>query len=183
MRDVVALGEVEGEGPAPAVALDPARAVALLPYSSGTTGLPKGVMLTHANLVVAVGQARSTLKLQPRDTLIAVAPFAHVMGFVGHARPARWRSGATVVTVPRFGFEPFVELIERHRATVLIGPPPVIAALAGHPAVDAHDLSSLELVVCGRRAGARARSRGRWASACPASSSASATGSRRPPRR
>ena len=56
--------------------------MALLPYSSGTTGLPKGVMLTHANLVVAVAQARATLKLGPRDTLVAIAPFAHVMGFV-----------------------------------------------------------------------------------------------------
>ncbi len=64
-REVVALGEIEGDGPAPEVALDPARAVALLPYSSGTTGLPKGVMLTHANLVAAVGQVRATLKLRP----------------------------------------------------------------------------------------------------------------------
>ena len=82
MREVVALDEIEGDGPAPAVALDPARAVALLPYSSGTTGLPKGVMLTHANLVAAVAQVRAALKLGPRDTVVAVAPFAHVMGFV-----------------------------------------------------------------------------------------------------
>ena len=58
MREVIALGDVEGDGAPPAVDLDPATAVALLPYSSGTTGLPKGVMLTHANLVVAVAQAR-----------------------------------------------------------------------------------------------------------------------------
>ena len=147
-REVVVLGEIEGEGPAPEVALDPARAVALLPYSSGTTGLPKGVMLTHANLAAAVGQARATLKLGPRDTIVAIAPFAHVMGFVVTLANAL-SAGATVVTLPSFGFDAFVELIERHRATVLVGPPPMMAALAGHPAADAHDLSSLELIVSG----------------------------------
>src|SRR6478735_6675736 len=74
--------ELARKGARTAVDLDPATAVALLPYSSGTTGLPKGVMLTHANVVVAIAQARAGLKLGPRDTVVAVAPFAHVMGFV-----------------------------------------------------------------------------------------------------
>ena len=148
VREVIALDDVEGDGAPPAVDLDPATAVALLPYSSGTTGLPKGVMLTHANVVVAIAQARAGLKLGPRDTVAAVAPFAHVMGFVITLTNAL-TSGATVVTLPRFAFEPFLELVERHRATVVIVAPPVMAALAGHPAVGARDLSSLELVVAG----------------------------------
>jgi len=148
VREVIALDDVEGEGAPPGVDLDPATAVALLPYSSGTTGLPKGVMLTHANVVVAIAQARAGLKLGPRDTVVAVAPFAHVMGFVITLTNAL-TSGATVVTLPRFAFEPFLELVERHRATVVIVAPLVMAALAGHPAVGARDLSSLELVVAG----------------------------------
>ena len=148
MRAVVALDDVERDGPAPAVALDPSRAIALLPYSSGTTGLPKGVMLTHANVAVAVAQARAAFKLGPRDTIVAVAPFAHVMGFVITLGTAL-SSGATLVTLPRFAFEPCLELVERHRATVLIVPPPVMAALAGHPAVDAHDLSRSSSIVAG----------------------------------
>jgi acyl-CoA synthetase (AMP-forming)/AMP-acid ligase II len=73
--EVVVLGEADGatpiaallatDAPAPDVALDPDTAVALLPYSSGTTGLPKGVMLTHANLVTTVRQMNSGLRLTP----------------------------------------------------------------------------------------------------------------------
>jgi acyl-CoA synthetase (AMP-forming)/AMP-acid ligase II len=147
LREVVALDAVEGEGAAPR-ALASARAVALLPYSSGTTGLPKGVMLTHANLVVGTAQACAGLKLTPRDTVVAVAPFAHVMGFVITLATAL-TSGATLVTLPHFAFEPYLELVDRHRATVLIVPPPVMAGLARHPAVDARALSSVELVVSG----------------------------------
>jgi acyl-CoA synthetase (AMP-forming)/AMP-acid ligase II len=147
VREVLALDAVEGEGPAPAVAVD-AATVALLPYSSGTTGLPKGVMLTHANLVVAVGQARGALRLRPRDAVFAVAPFSHVMGFVITLCTAL-TAGASVITVPRFEFEPFLDLVERHRATTLIVPPPVMAGLAAHPAVDARDLSAVELIVSG----------------------------------
>ena len=146
--DVVALDELLAPaGPLPPPALD-SRAVALLPYSSGTTGLPKGVMLTHANLAVAVRQIRGALKLTARDTVVAVAPFAHVMGFVV-SLAAPLSAGATVVTMPRFALEPYLALVERHRATVLVVPPPIMNALAREPAVAAHDLSSVELVVSG----------------------------------
>ncbi|HEY7620818.1 MAG TPA: AMP-binding protein [Solirubrobacteraceae bacterium] len=140
-------GLLTAPGPAPDVASDES-AVALLPYSSGTTGLPRGVMLTHRNVVAAVRQIVRALKLTPDDTLIAVAPFAHVMGFVVSAAAAL-TTGAKVVSMPRFDFEAFLALVERHRATVLIVPPPVMNALARHPAVATRDLSSVGLVVSG----------------------------------
>jgi acyl-CoA synthetase (AMP-forming)/AMP-acid ligase II len=70
------------------------------------------------------------------------------MGFVV-TLAAPLAAGATVVTFPRFDFEAMLGAIERHRITVLVVPPPVMLALARHPAVAAHDLSSLELVISG----------------------------------
>jgi acyl-CoA synthetase (AMP-forming)/AMP-acid ligase II len=156
--EVVVIGQADGatpiaallagDAPAPDPALDPGTAVALLPYSSGTTGLPKGVMLTHANLVTTLRQINRGLRLDRRDAVLAVAPFFHVMGFTATlALPLV--SGATVVTMPRFDLEGFLILVQRHRVTVLVVPPPVMAALAGHPLVDAYDLSSVELIVSG----------------------------------
>ncbi len=158
IREVVVLGEAEGATPileligsdaaVPEVALDPDTGVALLPYSSGTTGLPKGVMLTHANLVATVRQLRRGLRVTERDTMVAVAPFFHVMGFmVNLALPLA--SGATVVTMPRFDFEQFLTLIQRHRVTLVTVPPPIMAALAHHPMIDAHYLSSVEFIASG----------------------------------
>jgi acyl-CoA synthetase (AMP-forming)/AMP-acid ligase II len=138
---------IGGDGPVPNAVSDP-EAVALLPYSSGTTGLPKGVMLTHSNLVTSVRQVLSGLRVTERDTMLAVAPFFHVMGFVVNlAVPLA--AGARVVTMSRFEVGEFFALIERHGVTVLAVPPPVMALLARHPLADAHDLSSLEMLVSG----------------------------------
>ena len=157
VREVVVLGEAEGatpileligdDEPALELATEP-DAVALLPYSSGTTGLPKGVMLTHSNLVASVRQVRSGLRMTGRDTTLAVAPYFHIMGFVvSLAVPLA--SGSTVVTMPRFDPERFFGLIQRYQVTVLAVPPPVMALLAHHPMVDEYDLSSIEIVVSG----------------------------------
>lgn len=158
VREVFVLGEADGatsildlissDAPAPDVALDPETDVALLPYSSGTTGMPKGVVLTHSNLVTAARQVRRMLRVSGRDTTLAVVPFLHIMGFVVNlAMPLA--SGATVVTVSSFDLERFFELIQSHRATFIAVPPPIMAALAHHPMVEAYDLSSLEMIVSG----------------------------------
>ena len=123
-----------------------AQDLALVPFSSGTTGLPKGVMLTHANLVAAVGQLGSRLRLTERDTAVAVAPFSHIMGFlVTGVLPLC--SGATLLTMSRFDFGRLLALVEEHRVTFLAVPPPVMGPLAAAPA--RRDLRSLELVISG----------------------------------
>jgi acyl-CoA synthetase (AMP-forming)/AMP-acid ligase II len=147
VQRVVAMGEAL-ELPGGRVPARAAADVALLPYSSGTTGLPKGVVLTHANLIAAVHQVGVGLGLCARDVVLAVPPFAHVMGFVV-CLLAPLAAGATVVVMPRFDFEEALALVARHRVTVLPVPPPVVAALAHHPAVERHDLTSLELIVSG----------------------------------
>ena len=131
LRELVVLGQAEGATPIldlltaspsdPGPVLDPAAMVALLPYSSGTTGLPKGVELTHANLVTSVRQVGAGLRVGEGDTLLAVPPLSHIMGFlVTLALPLS--VGATVVTVPRFDPAQFLELLAHHRVTVLVGP-------------------------------------------------------------
>src|SRR6478735_4630797 len=104
--------------------------LALLPYSSGTTGLPKPVMLSHANLTAAARQLGAGLGLTPGDRFLALAPLAHVMGFVV-SLCAPLAAGATVILLPRF------ELAA------------VLAALARDPAVSRYDVSAVEAVVSG----------------------------------
>jgi acyl-CoA synthetase (AMP-forming)/AMP-acid ligase II len=157
VREVFVLGEAAGAtsildlvgatGPAPEVAWETGRP-AFLPYSSGTTGLPKGVMLTHANLVASVRQLARMLGVTEEDRTLAFVPYFHIMGFmVELATPLA--CGATVVTMPRFDPEGFLAAIEDHRITYLAVPPPVMAFLARHPKVDDYDLSSLKLLVSG----------------------------------
>jgi acyl-CoA synthetase (AMP-forming)/AMP-acid ligase II len=105
-------------------------------------------MLTHAHIVAAVRRLGPALGLGPGDTVLGLAPFCHVMGFVIVLANAL-AHGATVLTVPRYDLASLLGLVERHRVTVLPLPPPVMADLAHDPRIDAHDLSAVELVVSG----------------------------------
>ena len=129
-------------------AIDPARDLAALPYSSGTTGLPKGVELTHANLVANAHQSQGAIGFTAEDVVVGVAPFFHAIG-QNLILPCSLRVGATVVTMPRFDFAGFLELVQRYRATATVVVPPIMLALAGHPLVDDYDLSSLRFLGCG----------------------------------
>ena len=132
----------------PDVTIDPAVDLALLPFSSGTSGLPKGVQLTHRACVANVLQQRAAFCYATTGRVLAVAPFFHAVGFAVIANAAL-HAGAAVVTMPRFEIETFLRLVEHHRITATVVVPPIVLALAKHPAVDRYDLSSLEWIGCG----------------------------------
>jgi acyl-CoA synthetase (AMP-forming)/AMP-acid ligase II len=98
--------------------------VVVLPYSSGTTGRPKGVMLTHRNLVANVQQSGAVAGITARDTAIAFLPFFHIYGMTVLMNLFLERR-AKLVTMPRFELELFLRLIQEHQATRLYIVPPV----------------------------------------------------------
>jgi acyl-CoA synthetase (AMP-forming)/AMP-acid ligase II len=120
-----------------------------LPYSSGTTGLPKGVMLTHYNLVANMHQALGAMsRLSDDDVIVGVLPFFHIYGLVVIMNQGLL-AGATTVTMPRFELEPFLEVLQKYAVTVAFVVPPIALALAKHPAVDKYDLSRLRWLLSG----------------------------------
>ncbi|MCQ3812496.1 MAG: 4-coumarate--CoA ligase family protein [Acidimicrobiia bacterium] len=143
----VAVESLMGD-PIPQVEVDPHDDVVVLPYSSGTTGLPKGVMLTHANLVNNIEQCASSIASQSSDVVLAVLPFFHIYGMQVLMND-QLHHGATLVTMPRFDLAHALSLIERHQVTRFFAVPPIVLALAKHPAVDNYDLSSLRQVLSG----------------------------------
>ena len=139
--------ELPADGVPPDVAIDPEQLLAL-PYSSGTVGLPKGVMLTHRNLTANLLQIEGAFPIDERDTLLALLPFFHMYGLTVNVNLAI-ATGATSVTMARFDLGEMLRLIERHRVTLAFLVPPIVLALARHPAVDGADLSSLRTIVSG----------------------------------
>lgn len=135
--------------PVPAIAIDVANDLACLPYSSGTSGIPKGVMLTHRNLVANLAQSfASAIKIHESDRMLGVLPFFHIYGMVVIMNAVLVK-GATIVTMPRFELEPYLELIQKYKITCINVVPPIVLALAKHPVVDKYDLSSLRFIGSG----------------------------------
>ncbi|MGY1837014.1 4-coumarate--CoA ligase family protein [Blastococcus sp. SYSU DS0510] len=136
------------DAPSVQVDIDPANDLVTLPYSSGTTGLPKGVMLTHRNLVANVAQCRPLIRLGEDERIIAVLPFFHIYGLtVLMNQGLAW--GGAVVTLPRFDLEDFLRTIQDHKITRAFVAPPILLAMAKHPVVDQYDLSSLTSILSG----------------------------------
>lgn len=132
-------------GPAPAVTIS-GDDLAALPYSSGTTGRPKGVMLTHRNLVANMIQSQLLGRVCDTTVALAVLPLFHIYGMTAIMNLALYRR-AKVVTMPRFDLEAFLAAIQEHRVDHLYLAPPLALALAKHPLVDSYDLSSVEMVL------------------------------------
>jgi acyl-CoA synthetase (AMP-forming)/AMP-acid ligase II len=134
-------------GPEPSVEFDPADDVAVLPYSSGTTGLAKGVMLTHRNIGTNIAQCAAMIDMQPGERIIAILPFFHIYGMTVLMN-LPLRLGATIVVLPRFDLQQFLTVLQDQKIQRAFVAPPVVLALAKHPAVDDFDLSALKRVTC-----------------------------------
>jgi long-chain acyl-CoA synthetase len=139
---------VGGPGSPPAaVEVNAAEDLVVLPYSSGTTGLPKGVMLTHRNLVSNAIQCAAAGRITERDTLLIFLPFYHIYGtmLMGTAVEA----GATQVIMERFDLLTALSLAEHHRVTLLYAVPPVLLAFANCADIKKYDLSSVRYIMSG----------------------------------
>jgi len=156
VQEIVVIGEAKGATPLSALMGTPINAqvpvdldedIVVLPYSSGTTGLPKGVMLTHRNLAVNLDQVLANADIRVGDVAPAFLPFFHIYGMMVMLN-CYIAVGGSVVTLPRFDLELFLRLAQDHKARSLWIVPPVAIALAKHPIIDQFDLSSLEYVGC-----------------------------------
>jgi acyl-CoA synthetase (AMP-forming)/AMP-acid ligase II len=130
------------------VSFAPSSHLAALPYSSGTTGIPKGVMLTHRNLVANVAQIRPLHGMVADDVVLAVLPFFHIYGMTVLLNAAL-QVRARLVVMPSFDLAEFLGNIDNHKCTIAFIAPPLAVALAKHPMIDDYDLSSLNDIMSG----------------------------------
>jgi len=121
----------------------------LLPYSSGTTGLPKGVTLTHANLTANLLQMDvvESPTVKPGEGLFSPLPFFHIYGMVASMMYYGWRGSPIYTMSGRFDFELMLDMIQTHQPEHAHLVPPIILALTKSPLVDKHDLSSLQSII------------------------------------
>ena len=139
------------ENDIPEVVIDPDDPVAL-PFSSGTTGLPKGVILTHKSLITSIAQQvdgeNPNLYLKTEDVVLCVLPLFHIYA-LNSVLLCSLRAGSAVLLMPKFEIGTLLDLIQRHRVSVAAVVPPLVLALAKNPKVADFDLSSIRVVLSG----------------------------------
>ena len=126
--------------------------VVALPYSSGTTGLPKGVMLTHRGLVTSVAQQvdgeNPNLHFKREDVLLCVLPLFHIYS-LNSVLLCGLRAGCAILLMRKFETVKLMELVEKHGVSIAPFVPPIVVELVKNPAVDRYDLSSIRMVMSG----------------------------------
>ncbi|KAG8497224.1 hypothetical protein CXB51_008423 [Gossypium anomalum] len=139
------------ENEIPQVTIHPDDPVAL-PFSSGTTGLPKGVVLTHKSLITSVAQQvdgeNPNLYLTHDDVVLCVLPLFHIYS-LNSVLLCSLRAGAAVLLMQKFEIGTLLELIHRHKVSVAAVVPPLVLLLAKNPVVAQFDLSSIRVVLSG----------------------------------
>nr|ANR02533.1 p-coumaroyl-CoA ligase [synthetic construct] len=139
------------ENEAPQVDISPDDVVAL-PYSSGTTGLPKGVMLTHKGLITSVAQQvdgdNPNLYFHSEDVILCVLPMFHIAA-LNSIMLCGLRVGAPILIMPKFEIGSLLGLIEKYKVSIAPVVPPVMMSIAKSPDLDKHDLSSLRMIKSG----------------------------------
>ena len=131
----------------PHVPIDPHHDLAALPYSSGTGGLSKGVMLTHRNLVAGLRLFAAGTLLTEGETMFSVPPFFHLVGL--SVLNLVLSQGATLIVIPRFDLASFLGVTQTYGVTSAYLVPPVVIDLAKQAIVDDYDLSSLRVIHSG----------------------------------
>lgn len=131
--------------------MDPDKDLAFLVYSSGTTGLPKGVMLSHRNVIsdlLMIKSAMGKWYSGGQDKILGVLPFYHIYGLTGLVQQPLHR-GIELVVMPAFNLEVFLKAIQEHKITFIYVAPPVIVRLARDKLVEQYDLSSVRMITSG----------------------------------
>ncbi len=140
---------IDNDGSYTPVDIDPEQDVALFQYTGGTTGLPKGAMLTHANIVANTEQATMWLGCQPaEDRMLGVLPFFHVFAMTA-VMNVSVRSAMEIIALPRFELDATLKLIHNKKPTVFPAVPAIINGINNNKKLKKYDLSSIKYCISG----------------------------------